>query len=191
MLRSLLALVLLVVGASTSHAQAPSDVPVAVYQPPPPPAPKSEGRRTGITIEPLYLVIGMVDLTLEQQILPHVALAVTGGYGKLAFGQATLWELALQGNVYLRANTTGWHAGAQVRYFGGSLADWLKTEEDRMKGDPLERIVGAYAGYTWVSDRGLTIQSQLGVGHMRTTNTTEGTKHEVIPIANFSIGWSL
>ena len=189
MLRLLLVTVLVLVIHGSASAQAPSEVPAVLAAPAPAP-PEHAGRRTGISIEPLYLVIGMVDVTVEQQLVPHVSLAVTGGYGKLLFGQATLWELSLQGNVYLRANATGWHAGAQVRYFGGKLADWLKTEEDRMTGDPLERVLGAYAGYTWVSDRGLTIQSQLGVGQMRMTNTNEGTKREIIPIANFTIGWS-
>ncbi len=178
----------LVSTTAAAWAQSPGETEVVLAAPAPV---KHEGHRTGLTIEPIYLVIGMVDLTVERQIASHVTLAATAGYGKLLFGQATLWDLGLQSNVYLRANATGWHVGAQLRYLGGHLADWLKTDKDKQMGDPLERIAGVYGGYTWVSDRGFTIMSQLGVGHMHMTNTTEGTKNQIIPLANFTMGWSI
>jgi Protein of unknown function (DUF3575) len=184
-------LLLSLVFASTTTAawaQSPGETPPSAA---PAAAVKHEGRRTGLTIEPLYLAIGMIDLTIEQQIVPHVSLAATAGYGKMLFGQATIWDLGLQTNVYLRANATGWHAGAQLRYLGGHLADWLKTDEDKQMDDARERIAGGYVGYTWVTKRGFTLMVQLGVGQMHVTNTTEGTKNEVMPIANFSLGWSL
>jgi len=188
--RLLPALVLAATSAA-AWAQSPGETPVVLVAPAPAPLEHDEGHRTRLTIEPIYLVIGMIDLTLERRIASHITIAATAGYGKLLFGQATLWDLGLQSNVYLRANATGWHAGAQLRYLGGHLADWLKTEQDKQMGDVLERVAGVYAGYTWVSDRGFTIMSQLGVGHMHITHTTEGTKNEVIPIANFSLGWSI
>jgi hypothetical protein len=189
--RPLLVLALVLGATTAAWAQSPGETPITVTAPAPAPIQHDAGRGTRLTIEPLYLVIGMVDLTLEQQVLPHVTVAATAGYGKMLFGQATIWDLAVQGNVYLRANATGWHAGAQVRYMGAELADWLKTDEDKMMGDGHQRIVGGYVGYTWVSDRGFTIMTQLGAGQMHMTNTTEGTKNQIIPLANFSLGWSM
>ncbi|HEY4056093.1 MAG TPA: DUF3575 domain-containing protein [Kofleriaceae bacterium] len=187
MLRSLIALVL-VSTASAAWGQAPGETASVVTAPT---LSTPDDRPTRITIEPLYLVIGMVDLTLERQVFPHVTVGATAGYGKMLFGQATIWDLGVQSNVYLRANATGWHAGAQLRYLGVALADWLKTDEDKMMGDGRERLAGAYVGYTWVSDRGFTLMTQLGVGQMKLVNTTEGTKSQIAPIANFTLGWAL
>ena len=179
-------LILSLLWTSAAHAQAPSEVAVSTPPPPPPVETKAPGYRTSLMIEPIYLVLTMLDVTLEQQIAPHVSIAGKAGYGRMLGGLATTWDLGVQANVFLRANTTGWHVGGTVRLLGAGLSEWLDPEEE----DGHLRMIGGYAGYAWVSDRGLTITSQIGLGQMVRVQDGMRRDAQLFPIANFAIGWS-
>ncbi len=145
-------------------------------------------RDTSITIEPIYLVLPMLDVTVEHRLGPHVALSGTAGYGRLVFGLATLWELAGASNFYLRRRATGAHLGFELRYLGGGMSKLLDPNQT---SNARERVAGAYVGYKWVASYGLTAVLQMGVGRMDITGSSEGDSSQIIPVANFTAGWSI
>lgn len=141
-------------------------------------------RRTTVMVEPLYLVIGMVDSTIEYEPTPRVGVAAIAGYGRPMLG-ASLYDLGAQGNVYLQHDFTGLHLGGELRYLWG---DFSVPFVDTPMSDSRERLVGVYAGYKWIASYGLTAVLQLGVGHMAVRGADPMSK--MIPIANLNVGWS-
>ncbi|HEX7704385.1 MAG TPA: hypothetical protein VF403_26775 [Kofleriaceae bacterium] len=140
-----------------------------------------------LTIEPLYLIVTMVDATAEVRVAPRVGAAVIAGYGRPLLG-AALWNLGGEVNAYVMRDFSGLHVGAELQYMGGSFGIPFVTET--MPTNPL-RIYGGYVGYKCVTRRGFTSVLQAGVGHISGGGTsTDAPMSKVIPIANFTAGWS-
>jgi hypothetical protein len=140
-----------------------------------------------VTIEPLYLILTMVDATVEVRVAPRVGAAVIAGYGRPLLG-AAMWNLGGEVNAYVLRDFSGLHVGAEYQYMGGSFG--LPFVADSMDTDPL-RIWGGYVGYKCVTRRGFTSVLQAGVGHISGGRTsTDPPMSKIIPIANFTAGWS-
>ena len=115
-----------------------------------------------VTIEPLYLILTMVDATVEVRVAPRVGAAVIAGYGRPLLG-ASMWNLGGELNAYLLRDFSGLHIGAEYQVLGGSFG--IPFVVDSMDTDPL-RIWGGYVGYKCVTRRGFTSLLQMGVGHI-------------------------
>lgn len=153
---------------------------IAYAEPASPPA-------VSVTIEPLYLILTMVDATVEVRVAPRVGAAVIAGYGRPLLG-AAMWNLGGEVNAYIMRDFSGLHVGAEYQRWGGSFG--IPFIVDNMPIDPL-RIWGGYAGYKCVTRRGFTSVLQVGVGHMSGGRTSsDPPMSKVIPIANFTAGWS-
>jgi hypothetical protein len=142
--------------------------------------------QTTVMVEPLMLVIGMVDSTIEVEPTHHVGLAAIAGYGKPMLG-ASLYDIGAQGNYYLQRNFAGFHLGGELRMLWGDFSLPFVTDSSSMSTSR-ERIVGAYAGYKWIASYGLSAVLQLGVGHIDVRGPDPMSK--VIPVANLNAGWS-
>jgi hypothetical protein len=147
---------------------------------------------TSLTIEPILLVLPMIDATLEYSPTPHLGLAVTAGYAKVLF-VSTLYDLGARANIYVRDDFKGPHLGVQLReLWGDSDFTLLGAKGDNAMTSSTEKIVGVYAGYKWIRRWGLTAVVQLGIGRMTTasTNADEPRTSEVIPVGNLEVGKS-
>src|SRR5947207_683937 len=114
-----------------------------------PPAP-SEGRVT-VSLQPVFLVMPMIDATVEMQAVPHVGLAARAGYGHTGIpfiGGASFYELGGAANYYVTRAFSGWHAGAEVFWLWGDTSGWLfdqQSASEKMSTDSsAERIAGPY-----------------------------------------------
>jgi hypothetical protein len=147
-------------------------------------------RHTSITLEPIFLVIPMIDASLEIQPTPHVGIALDAGYGHmmLPIGNS-LWDIGGQGNIYLTRPFDGPHLGVELRWMGGGASIPFAKGPDSMS-DVRERIAGIYAGYKWVGWKGLTAIVQFGIGHLDEHSTSDPPQSKLIPVGNLTAGYS-
>lgn len=185
-------LAVLVAMSRISFAEPPG---LTASAPPAPPAP-SEGRVT-VSLQPVLLVMPMIDATVEIQAAPHLGIAARAGYGHVGipfFGGASFYELGGAANWYVTRAFSGWHAGAEVFWLWGETSGWLFDQQSpsaKMSTDSsAERIAGAYGGYKWIGWHGATAVVQVGVGHLDQKRSPDGPISKVIPIANGNVGWS-
>jgi hypothetical protein len=148
-----------------------------------------------ITLQPVMLVMPMVDATIEVQPAAHVGVAARAGYGHVGIpflAGASFYELGGAANYYVNRSFSGWHAGAEAFWLWGDTSGYLFDQQSQAQqgmSSP-ERIVGAYGGYKWVGWHGLTGVLQLGVGHLDQKTSPDGPIAKVIPVANMNAGWS-
>lgn len=145
-------------------------------------------RKLSVMIEPMFLVLPMVDATVEYQVTPHVGIAAIAGYGKVLF-TSTLYDLGGQGNIYLKQDFRGWHLGSEVRVLWGD-SDMSLFGGPSKKSFAHERVVGIYGGYKWITSWGFTAVVELGIGRLDMTSSSEPPYSQVIPVGNLNVGWS-
>jgi hypothetical protein len=153
--------------------------------------------RVTATVEPMLLVMPMVDATVEVKAAPHVGLAARAGYGHVGIplvAGGSIYELGGAAHYYLDREFSGWHVGAEAFWLWGETSGYLFDQEpasERMMNESSpERIVGAFGGYKWGGWRGLSAVVQLGVGHIDQSKSPDGPIHKVIPVANLDVGWT-
>lgn len=145
-------------------------------------------------VEPLYLVMPMVDATVEVEVTPHIGIAAIAGYGRVLFS-TSLYDLGGQANIYLQRSFQGWHLGSELRTLWGSSNNPLLTYDDK-DGDHMasfggDRIAGVYGGYKWLRHSGLTAVVQLGVGRYHLSGTSQDPpSSRILPVANLVAGYS-
>jgi hypothetical protein len=142
-------------------------------------------RRTSVTVEPIFLVIGMIDATIEYQPTAHVGIAAIAGYGRPMLA-SSMYNLGGEGNVYLVKHFSGVHLGTEIEYMGGGTSIPFTA----IHSSATERILGVYAGYKWVEKYGITAVAQLGVGHLDMHSTSDPPMSKTIPIATLTAGYS-
>lgn len=182
--------VLPVLAAVLTSATAARAEPVVIAGAPalaPAPAPRFDPTAT-VSIEPVFLVAGIVEANLEVKVAPHVGLQVLGGYGGFLTG--TISELGTEVNVYARREVSGFHAGAMAKLVKGSSSLVVRALEMDQAEDVKERELGVYAGWKWIGWHHLTAVLQGGVGRLDLTGGVDGPQHQVIPVANFTAGYS-
>lgn len=173
---------LLVLASSLAHAQ-PSETPVIVAQAP---APAPFDPTATISVEPMFLIAGIVEANVEVRVAPHVGLQAIGGYGVIAF--TSIKELGTEVNVYLRPQLSGFHVGGIARYMWGSQS-FLFSEATMSSDEPsAERELGAYVGWKWIGWKHLTAVLQLGVGHYDIDG--KDPVHQLAPVAQLTAGYS-
>jgi hypothetical protein len=150
-------------------------------------------RRVSIMVDPIFLVVPMVDATVEVEPTPHLGLSATAGYGRVAvLIPNAMYNLQLESNVYLFRPFQGWHLGTELAYWGGSSGGALFPGGPKtMDSTSSIYIAGIMGGYKWMTRGGFTAVIQYGVGRMHETSTSGGRKTELAPLANLNFGWSL
>lgn len=178
-------------GLTASAPPAPSDSVTASAAPAP-----SEGRVT-VSLQPVLLVMPMIDATVEMQAVPHLGLSARAGYGHTGIpfiAGASFYELGGAANYYVTRAFSGWHVGAELFWMWGDTSGWLFDQQSssaQMSTDSsAERIAGAYGGYKWIGWHGATALVQLGVGHLDQKRSPDGPISKLIPVANANVGWS-
>ncbi len=148
-----------------------------------------------LSIEPVFLVLPMAELTAEHMVTPQVSFAATGGIGHafLPIGNM-MYDLGGQGNVYLMRHFSGVHLGALIKYmWGDSGGAVFPGGPSVMDTSMTEREVGIYAGYKWITRRGFSATIQYGVGRLDITSTDKNSdlpRSQIIPIGQATLGWS-
>jgi hypothetical protein len=150
-----------------------------------------------VSLEPVMLVMPMVDSTIEYSPVPHLGLAVRAGYGHIGIpfvAGANIYELGGQANWYINQSFKGWHVGTEATWLWGGLSGYLFDNQQQMmpsqqQASP-ERVLGAYGGYKFVWWRGMSAVVQVGVGKLDMKSSPDGPIHQVIPVANANLGWS-
>jgi len=150
-------------------------------------------RRVSIMLDPIFLVLPMVDATVEVEPTPHLGISATAGYGRVAvLIPNAMYNLQLESNVYLLRSFSGWHLGTELAYWGGTSGGAVfPGGPTTMDSTASIYIAGILGGYKWMTRGGFTAVIQYGVGRMHETSTSGGTKTELAPLANLNFGWSL
>jgi hypothetical protein len=152
--------------------------------------------RVTATVEPMVLVIPMIDATVEAKVAPHVGLAARAGYGHIGIpflAGGNLYELGGEARYYLDREFSGWHVGAEATWLWGETSGYLFSNESsssQMMDSSAERVIGGFGGYKWIGWHGLTAVAQLGVGHLDQARSPDGPIHKMIPVGNLDVGWT-
>lgn len=145
---------------------------------------------TSVTAAVVAAAYGMADVTVERRLRDKISIAGTAGYTFLVSedtDSSRLMKVGVQGRYYL---TEGLHIGVQ------STAE---SETFEINGDPgsgRALSAGGLVGYKWVSDAGLTLESQLGYEAYVVSGTIEaetpmefsGSDHDAF--LRMNAGWS-
>jgi len=138
-----------------------------------------------VSVEPMFLIIGMVEANVELKVAPHVGMQGIAGYGSIMF--TGIKDLGGEVNVYARPELAGFHAGAMVKYLWGSAS--LPFVDNMNRGDVVERQLGLYVGWKWIGWGGVSAVLQMGIGKLDLTGGDEPV-HEIVPVANLTAGYS-
>jgi hypothetical protein len=145
-----------------------------------------------VGVQPVMLVLPMVDASIEYSPTKHIGIAARVGYGRLfaTLLSASFYDLGGEANVYLTRDFSGWHVGSELFWAWGDTSSFLlDTAKDNMSTSA-ERIVGVYGGYKWIGWKGMTATVQFGVGRLDQKQSPDGPISQVIPVANAFAGWS-
>ena len=156
-------------------------------------APAPHERTTTIAIDPLFLIIPMLDATVEVQPTKRIGIAGTAGIGHMFLPIGNMmYTLGGQANVYLQRDFSGPHLGVELQYIWGSSggSTFYGLGPTVMESSVTERIAGIYAGWKWMSRRGFTAVLQYGIGRMNMRSTSDPPSSKIVPIGNGTIGWS-
>ncbi len=147
-----------------------------------------------VGLQPMMLVLPMIDATIEYQPTPRLGIAVRPGIGHIGIpgiASATFYEIGGAANVYLTRDFAGWHAGTELYWLWGDTSGYLFDQSSQMMTSAsAERVAGVYSGYKWIGWRGLTAVIQLGVGRLDQKQSPDGPISKVIPVGNLDVGWS-
>jgi hypothetical protein len=171
MASSLRASFVLVLLATTAHASPQSD------------------RVTTVSVEPVFLIAGIVEANVEIQPTEHLGLQALAGYGGFIGGHIA--ELGGEANVYVRRQAAGPHFGVELKYLWGSAS--VPFVADSMTDDTSERELGVYAGWKWIGWHDITTVVQLGVAKLDLSGGSPNdgvARHQVVPAANLVVGYS-
>ena len=145
--------------------------------------------RVSVTTDAMTLV-GIVDLTVEAKLMPHVGASATVGAGALVFDTSIHAKLAGAGaNYYLGDELAGWHVGTQAKYIS-------VTADGSMSSGPLFGQgfgVAAYGGYKWMRPSGFTAYVQVGVasGSVTIADRSDSISGSTVgAMTNAGIGYS-
>ncbi len=169
-------------------------------------APPLNLRTKSLTVSPVHLGIGVLELMAEIRLQPNMSVAVIGGYGvqtqKLMVATATgpesqdvditVIELGAQGRYYLLGDFRhGLNVGLELLYLHGSAS--VETVSAVATG----LAAGPFLGYKFISSFGLTVDLRLGystfliTGEATDGNTTQTeSQKDQVPIVNLNFGWS-
>lgn len=172
----------------------------ALAQPsaPPPPTQVVETgptRSASITLSPVHLAIGIVEVTGEFRVAPRLGLAGTLGGGTIdGIGVA---EVGAQLNYYLLGDFDGGlHLGAEAQWIT-AFSD-SETNTATMSSAVAEGFaVGPMIGFKWVGDSGLSLVAQAGVQYIAIaaeakngSATASREDSKIGPLVNLNAGWS-
>jgi hypothetical protein len=140
-----------------------------------------------VTIEPVFLIAGIVEANVEVATAPHLGVQALAGYGSVM--GTRLGELGAEANVYVRREMTGLHVGTELKYLWGSGGIPFAPQT---QSHVTERELGIYAGYKWVGWKNITTVAQLGVARLDFSGdvSMDPPKPKVIPAANLVLGYS-
>ena len=144
---------------------------------------------TTVSVEPVFLVAGIVEANVEIQPTAHLGLQAIAGYGGLL--GVHISELGAEANVYLRPAAAGPHFGVELKYLWGSAG--VPFIADSMSADVTERELALYAGWKWIGWHGITTVVQLGVAKLDLSggdSSDDVPRHQVVAAANLVVGYS-
>ncbi len=149
---------------------------------------------TTVAVQPMMLVLPMIDATIEYQPTPRLGLVLRPGYGHIGIpglASTSLYELGGAANIYLTRDFKAWHVGTEAFWLWGDNSGYLfdQPSQQMMTASP-ERVMGVYGGYKWIGWKHLTAVVQLGVGRLDIDKTSDGPVHQVIPVGNVEVGYS-
>ncbi len=161
----------------------------------PPPAQVRDHAPThaaSLTLSPVHLAIGVVELTSEFRLADKLGVAGTLGGGK--HNDIGLLELGAQLCYYLTGDFDGGlHLGLETQYvsaFRDATSDMTTA-----KGEGL--AVGSMIGWKWIGESGLSFVAQAGAQYMalqaEAQNGTISASQEdsrVGALVNLNAGWS-
>ena len=143
--------------------------------------------KVSMTVEPIFLIAGIVEANFEVAAAPHLGVQALAGYGGIL--GSTIAELGAEANLYWRREMTGLHVGTEIKYMWGSggLPFVQQTQ-----AHVTERELGIYAGYKWVGWKHITTVAQLGVGRLDLSGdvSMDVPKKQIIPAAYLVLGYS-
>ncbi len=149
---------------------------------------------TTVTVQPMMLVLPMIDANIEYSPTPRLGLVVRPGYGHFGIpglASSSLYEHGGAANVYLTRGFSGWHAGTEAFWLWGDNSGYLfDSSSQQMTTTSPERVMGVYGGYKWIGWKNLTAVVQLGIGRLDIDKTSDGPVHQVIPVGNVEVGYS-
>jgi hypothetical protein len=149
---------------------------------------------TTVAVQPMMLVLPMVDATIEYQPTPRLGLVLRPGYGHALMlpgvASVSFYEIGGAANVYLTRDFKGWHAGSELFWLWGQPSGYLFDHSSQMMTASAERVAGVYGGYKWIGWKGLTAVVQFGVGRLDQKQSPDGPISKVIPVGNLDVGWS-
>jgi hypothetical protein len=144
-----------------------------------------------ITIEPLLFIYPMAEVTGEYRLSDQVGVAGIVGVGSFRFdddSRGSLFSLGAQGRYYAVGDFQhGLQLGAEGKYLSASATDG----DLAIAGGGVS--VGAFAGYKYTANFGLTVDAQLGVqayGVAASSDEFSDSDSGVGPLFNLNIGWS-
>ncbi|CAN5659017.1 hypothetical protein BH11MYX1_BH11MYX1_08980 [soil metagenome] len=138
-------------------------------------------------VEPIFLIIGLVEANVEVAAAPHLGLQAIAGYGGIYGSQ--IGELGAEANIYVRRQMTGLHFGTELKYLWGSGGVPFVPQS---QSHVTERELAIYAGYKWVGWKSITTVAQLGVARLDLSGDVpmDTKKTQIIPAANLVVGYS-
>jgi hypothetical protein len=180
----------LALGQPSAQAQPSSPPP-----PPPPPLIEASAHSTSLTLSPIHLAIGVVELTGEFRLADKLGLAGTLGGGRV--DGLSVYEVGAQLNYYLTGSFDGGlHIGAEVQFIS-AFNDPDETFDMQTTATAEGLAVGPMLGWKWIGDSGFSFVAQGGVQYMavqaRAESGTVSASDEdsrIGPLVNLNAGWS-
>ncbi len=150
--------------------------------------PAADDPKVSISIEPVFLMAGIVEANVEVEVAPHLGIQAIAGYGGILGGRIA--ELGAEANIYVRPELRGLHVGTELKYLWGSgtVIPFVDMPETHVT----ERELAVYAGWKWVGWRHLTTVVQVGVSRLDLSGdiAMDTPRSQVVPAANLTLGYS-
>ena len=145
---------------------------------------------TSITISPVHLALGFVEITSEFRASPEMAGAVILGFGRI--GPVSIFEIGGQFLYYpFGSFDHGMQLGAEMAYLGGGF------EEGEVSAVAAGLTLGPFVGYKIAADIGFTFNIQFGYQKMflaakaeAGSDSATATAEDAGPLLNLNFGWS-
>jgi hypothetical protein len=184
--------------------------------PPPEVASPKQVRRVSLTFSPLHLIEPAFIATVEVRPTDHLGLAVFGGFGSDSISVPSSTEISANGDFAVRP---AYSVRVSFQEIGGQVVAYPLQEFDSLEvglqllylhlsgdfpqssasGAGAGTALGPFVGYKLITSGGFTLVVQGGAQYLwvnaSATNTTDGTTstasdHRVLPMLNFTLGWS-
>ena len=191
----------------SAPAPGPVPQPASPETTPPSPAPaesKPKPRYVSLTFSPLHLISPIAELQLEAKVIPHLGVAVIGGFGSTkaqptnpdySQDRFSVWEVGGQLVAYPLRDFSSLQLGAELLY--------IHVSTNRFDGATVEAAAGGVAlgpfiGYKLLTEIGFTFFAQGGFEYVAARaegtdsqgNTEHNEQQAFIPLLNLNVGWS-